>query len=115
MGFQKCESLKSICIPAFVKELADECFIWCTSLESVTFESPSHLAAIRDRSFQGCESLKSLCAPRSVEMFDDISFRDCPSFSLLTFESPSHLQGLRQELPFFGAKMDVPDSVKYIA
>jgi hypothetical protein len=45
--------LVEIVIPASVEVLGDECFLECTQLESITFESDSRLQKVGQRAFLG--------------------------------------------------------------
>jgi hypothetical protein len=78
-----CESLKSICIPAFVEVIcycfaADEDWPFApTGLERITFEQGSRLREIRKWSFCMCDFLRSMCLPASVELLDGSAFRFC--------------------------------------
>jgi hypothetical protein len=89
-------SLVSICIPASVEILGNDCFgglyltenpkfcfgsyypnrdfRCCISLESVTFEKVSKMKEIGARAFTGCISLRSICIPASVEILGDNCF-----------------------------------------
>jgi hypothetical protein len=59
--------------------------------------------------------LKSICIPSSVQIIDGLAFCGCSSLSLLTFESPSLLRVFSWELPQRGTRIDIPDSVRFIA
>jgi hypothetical protein len=81
-AFAECVSVVSICIPASVENLEDDCFggifpdetdhcdccfRFCISLESITFEKDSKLKKIGERAFPGWISLRSICISASVE------------------------------------------------
>jgi hypothetical protein len=48
-------------------------------------------------------------------MFKDMSFEGCSSLALLTFESPSLLQTFSGCVAESAARIDVPNSVKYVS
>jgi hypothetical protein len=52
--FKSFKSLKSICIPASVEELGDDCFGELISLNEVTFEARSKLRIIESQVFRSC-------------------------------------------------------------
>jgi hypothetical protein len=95
-AFAGCVSLVSICIPASVEILENDCFggvfaeedkthffaihdhnrdfRFCMALQTVIFEQPSKIKEIGARAFTGCMSLRSFCIPASVEVVGDNCF-----------------------------------------
>jgi hypothetical protein len=116
-AFAGCVSLVSICIPASVVILENNCFggvfaedpeennrdrdfRFCISLESITFEKISEIKVIDEQAFTGCVSLRSICIPASVEVIgnncfgltdSDESYR-CKSLEFVIIESGSMLR-----------------------
>jgi hypothetical protein len=91
-AFEKCSSLKSICIPSTVTVIGRQCFINCKALVSITFESGSRLEEIPEKAFFGCERLRSICIPESVRSLSASGFRGCSALSDVQFEPGSKLQ-----------------------
>jgi hypothetical protein len=78
-----------IVIPASVGFLGVECFSWCQSLWSVTFESGSRLSQIKHDTF-AITGLVEIVIPASVKILDEGCFLQCESLSSVTFESGCH-------------------------
>jgi hypothetical protein len=66
-------SLESIVIPSTVEILGSNCFSFCESLSSITFESNSHLTRIESETFF-YSSFQSIVIPRSVQFIDGSAF-----------------------------------------
>jgi hypothetical protein len=66
--FANCANLKSVCIPASVREICDRCFYQCRSLSVLTFEASSKLAQIGSFAFCFCRSLQFLSFPESLSL-----------------------------------------------
>jgi hypothetical protein len=88
-SFVKCASLRSICIPASVEYIGQECFAFSKGpgswLESLTFEAGSKLRQIGESAFAGCRWLHSIYLPASVSEIDGATFVDS-AFSDIGFE-----------------------------
>jgi hypothetical protein len=69
-----CSILRTICLPASVEILGQECFLDCGRLSRVSFECGSRLRAIEEGAFDHCDSLEAICLPRSLEMIDGAAF-----------------------------------------
>jgi hypothetical protein len=87
--------LSIIHIPAAVEVLCKCCFLSCTSLTSVTFESNSKLQRIEESAF-GLSDLKTIDIPASVEVVCKFCFSNCTSLTSVTFESNSKLQRIEE-------------------
>jgi hypothetical protein len=83
--------LTSICIPASIEGIGQECFRWCSSLSQLTFESGSRLAVIGFAAFRGCSSIISICIPARVRVIPNFCFTECYSLAHLLFEADSQL------------------------
>jgi hypothetical protein len=90
-AFAYCSTLMSICIPAGIEILGEQCFMACSSLSELTFESGSRLTRIGDLAFIGCSSLESICIPAQVEHISFGCFKFCDSLAEVTFEPGSKL------------------------
>lgn len=91
--FYKCESLKSIVIPASVETIGMAAFLQ-SGIETVTFESGSKLKTIcggRDYGAFQYSSLKTIIIPKSVETIEDNAFYGS-SLEEVTFEKGSALK-----------------------
>jgi hypothetical protein len=97
-AFSSCSSLQSICIPATVETIGQNCFSNCTSLSSITFESDSRLNRIEMNAFRGCSSLQSIFIPASVQSLPVRCFRDCRVYSWQIFRL--ELMGVVREWHF---------------
>jgi hypothetical protein len=73
-------------IPKEVIEIGDFCFNKCIMLESVRFESGSHLKIIGKRAFQGT-FIRTISIPASVECIKKKCFADCTALSSIKFEA----------------------------
>ena len=65
-----------------MKEIDDEAFLGCTSLESVTISDS--VEEIDEGAFSGCTSLKSVTISGSVKKIDEGAFSDCTSLTSVT-------------------------------
>jgi hypothetical protein len=83
--------LQSILIPASVESLGEGCFLQCTSLSQLTFESGSRLNRIGNAAFWHCSSLVSICIPALVEEIASRCFGGCTSLANFLFEADSRL------------------------
>jgi hypothetical protein len=110
--FCACTSLTSICIPASIEGMEDNCFFESSSgnrslgwlfveaepsccLENVTFEPGSRLRRIAAGAFYGCEFLKGISIPASVEEMSAASFpksRNC-LFEIESDNRHFHMKG----------------------
>ncbi len=75
-AFQNCTRLKTIIVPASVKEIYPNTFNGCKKLASVIL--PEGLETIWHEAFKGCASLKTVVIPESVQTIYIDAFSDCP-------------------------------------
>jgi hypothetical protein len=78
-------------IPRFIEIIYSNCFSYCQSLDSITFESRSSLKAIESFAFLK-SSIQSVILPGSVEVLCSNCFSNCRSLESVIFESPSSLK-----------------------
>jgi hypothetical protein len=92
-----------------------DCFGWCASFSSVTFESGSKLSHIENRAFRGT-GLTEIVIPASVEVVGEACFEKCRSLSSVTFESGSKLTRIEKQA-FRGSgliEIVIPGSVEFL-
>ena len=71
-------NLKQVILPDTIKEIKNNAFDYCCSLEKVII--PNGVKKICDRAFMYCESLSEIVIPESLEIIDRI-FTDCTNLS----------------------------------
>lgn len=76
-AFGECKTLKSLTIPASVKEIIDHAFIGCEFLEQLNIVEG--VKKIGWGAFLNCKSLKSVTIPASVTAIGKEAFRGCCS------------------------------------
>jgi hypothetical protein len=64
--------LKKIVLPPTIREIENNAFAWCKSLESINL--PEGLVSIGKKAFYGCTKLKSLYVPNSVRSIGMLCF-----------------------------------------
>lgn len=82
MAFYYCSSLRSITIPATVKEIRRDSFQFCTDLEQITL--PNTAIVLGSRAFADCTSLKSITLPASLTVIPYGLFNNCTSLETVT-------------------------------
>ena len=80
--FMWCSSLTSITIPNSVTSLGDYCFRDCSSLTSITI--PNSVTSLGDYCFYGCRSLTSITLGNSVTNLGDYCFWACSRLTSIT-------------------------------
>jgi hypothetical protein len=107
-------SLKSIKVPASVKNIEELSFALCENIEAFVFQGESELQLIGAASFLYC-SLKSVVIPRSVEILGKFCF--CRSgLRTIAFEAASALRRIG-EFCFYESsltKLSIPRNVDFI-
>jgi hypothetical protein len=96
-AFLSCSALKSICIPASIEILSDNCFTGCSSLSQIVFEPGSQVTHLGPGIFAGCSSLASICIPANVESIGEGCFRCCRLLVEVSFEPGSKLTQIDRE------------------
>ena len=97
--FINCYGLKTITIPKSVelinRDNSNGAFSGCYALESVIFETGSHLKRIEGSAFSYCSSLKTITIPQSVEKIQTYTnvgaFSGCSALESVIFEPDSKL------------------------
>ena len=97
--FINCYGLKTITIPKSVelinRDNSNGAFSGCSALESVIFETGSHLKTIEGSAFSYCSSLKTITIPQSVERIRTYTnfgaFSGCSALESVIFEPDSKL------------------------
>jgi hypothetical protein len=74
-AFNFAQDIKSIKIPATIKEIEDYSFYECTHLEEVSL--PASIIKIGNRAFYNCYNLKSINIPAHVKLIGDMAFSCC--------------------------------------
>lgn len=94
--FGRYKNLKSVTIPATVKEIRKTAFADCATLESVTFAEGSVLESIGEDAFYYCSELKSVTIPASVKTIGANAFYACKKLLSVTFADGSALEKIEK-------------------
>ena len=94
--FGRYKNLKSVTIPASVKEIRKTAFADCATLESVTFAEGSVLESIGEDAFYYCSELKSVTVPASVKTIGANAFYACKKLLSVTFADGSALEKIEK-------------------
>lgn len=87
--FKDFKNLTSISIPATVKEIQDNAFAGCSSLQQLLFENNSQLEIIGSSAFCGCSQLSAVTIPNTVIKIGSSAFSDT---NLTTVTIPSSVE-----------------------
>ena len=93
--------LVSVTIPSSIKNIGEDAFVECNSLEEVKFTENSALERIGMVAFCGCEKLKNIELPEGLKTIGAGAFAECESFSKIVL--PSTVTTLEREA-FEGCK-----------
>jgi hypothetical protein len=99
-----------------IQIFCSNCFSWCESLSSITFESNSHLTRIESEAFSS-SSLESILIPRNVEILGSTCFYNCKSLSSIIFEPNSCLTRIESRA-FHESSLQsilIPSTILFIA
>jgi hypothetical protein len=102
-------------IPNRVEVLCLNCFAFCHSLESISFDSPSSLKRIESSAFAH-SSLRLILIPNRVEILCSRCFAFCQSLESISFDSPSSLKCIESSV-FESSSLRsvvVPPSVEFV-
>lgn len=83
-AFKGCKALKSVVLPATVKEIDKNAFLDCKALTSVTL--PEGLTHIAEKAF-GRTGLTSVVFPASIEKVDDDAFMECGNMTSVVLQN----------------------------
>ncbi|MBR5166721.1 MAG: leucine-rich repeat protein [Salinivirgaceae bacterium] len=90
-GYENNTNIKNVTIPETityygkeypVTSIAEDAFLGCTSLSSVTI--PNGITSIGNSAFQGCTSLTSVAIPDGVTSIGNSTFQGCTSLTSVT-------------------------------
>ena len=113
--FQNCTSLKSITINSPLTEIVQSMFEGCTALTA--FDILESITTISDNAFAG-SGLIDITLPRSVSSVGKSVFKDCTSLNSVAFGSDSQLSIIGQSM-FEGcaalSDIDIPESITTIS
>lgn len=84
-AFANNTSLTSLTIPAKIKRIGNNAFIWCTNLSSVTFKKG--VTTLGESAFSNCTSLKSVTLPSSLKKIPSFAFGECKNLTSVTIPS----------------------------
>ena len=76
-AFRGCTNLRSVVLPATIREIGWAAFAECPKLETVRMTDG--VIKLEDRAFEGCVSLKELVLPNSVSEVGAYVFQGCAS------------------------------------
>lgn len=74
-AFSECKALKSVVFPKSIDHISENCFRYCTALETVDF---GKVRAIYNQAFRDCTSLKLNALPEDIEELKYGVFYNCP-------------------------------------
>lgn len=113
-AFIFCRSLKSINIPESVQEIGLRAFLGCSSLKSMKL--PIGITEIKSRLLSGCTNLTSIDIPYTTEEIGHNAFRNCTS--LKSIELPYSLNNMGISV-FYGCtaltSVTIPKNIRYIS
>jgi len=94
--FGRYKGLKSVTIPASVKEIRKTAFSDCETLESVTIAEGSVLESIGEDAFYYCSELKSITLPATVKTIGANAFYACKKLASVTIADGSALEKIER-------------------
>lgn len=113
-AFIFCRSLKSINIPESVQKIGLRAFLGCSSLKSMKL--PIGITEIKSGLFSGCTNLTSIDIPYTTEEIWHNAFRNCTS--LKSIELPYSLNDIGISV-FYGCtaltSVTIPKNIRYIS
>lgn len=83
-AFHGCDNLKSITIPAYVKEIGEAAFCDCGALEEVVIEGGTALTSIEKATFWQCTALRSITIPANIKVIRQGAFFECTALESVT-------------------------------
>jgi hypothetical protein len=85
--------LRSLCIPASVEQIGEECFAYATSVSQVKFEPGSRLRILHQRAFFA-SLIESIDIPPMVSVLPERCFAFCVLLSSVKFAPDSQLRAI---------------------
>lgn len=76
--------IKKIVLPKYLKKIEEDCFRYCTKLESVTI--PEGCVVIENHAFEYCPKLTELHIPHSMQYFGTGVFTKCKNLRTIYFD-----------------------------
>ena len=84
-AFIACQKIRSVTIPATVREIGARAFSDCWNLTNITFASGSGLATVGDSAFTNCISLTSITFPKTLSRLGAGCFQGCAQLTDVYF------------------------------
>jgi hypothetical protein len=85
-AFRDCR-FTELTIPATVKNIGNEAFLYCTTLQKVSFEADTELTELPNGAFQSCSSLGSIELPEGLTTIGVSAFAGCNALTAVKFPS----------------------------
>lgn len=95
-SFYHCEALRSIVIPASVKTIGEDCFLWADSLSSITFESGSQLETLESGAFLAT-AITTITLPKNLKTIGNRAFYNCKSLTQVLYEDGIAYESIGEE------------------
>ena len=87
--FADCCSLEALELPDSIREIGEEAFCGCSSLEGINI--PSKVQVIPARCFKGCSAIKAVVLSEGIREVGDWAFSECTGLSNLTYYGNSEI------------------------
>ena len=111
LGIGSCTDT-DIIIPAYITNIGDAAFSYCTEITSITFEEGSQLTSIGQSAFDACSKLASIELPSTVTSIGHYAFGACSK--LTSIEIPSTVTSIG-EFAFYDCEsltsIEIPSGV----
>ena len=85
-SFKGCHSLKNIELPNALREIGDQCFMWC-DIRSLDFTNCKNLRSIGASAFSGCQYITDILIPEGVEKVGSWCFYGLGQLRKISFPS----------------------------
>lgn len=85
-SFKGCHSLKNIELPNALREIGDQCFMWC-DIRSLDFTNCKNLRSIGASAFRGCQYITEILIPEGVEKVGSWCFYGIGQLRKISFPS----------------------------
>ena len=84
-GFMECINLESITIPSSIKKIGNRAFSECKNLKNIKIEED--VTNIGEYAFYGCSSLESIVLPEGLTTISSFVFDECINLTSITLPS----------------------------